>query len=474
MVSSLLDEIENWKLEAKLEDSARYFYHTRVVDQILTGRKAYVIGRKGTGKTAISEHLVAASVDFFTVKLTFKNFPFNNLYKLKDSGFTPPNQYITLWKYVIYSSACRLMINDHGVDPLVRQRLEKIFNDDIERALPRAVDRWTGVKFDLKVLGTGLGVGIDRGKVDDDGDWVQKVDVLERFLASHLNNKYVILFDELDEDYKDVISPEKHKQYTELLTGLFKAAQDVRSKFSGREFYPVIFLRDDIYDILVDPDKNKWVDFKADLGWNEDSLKNLLAFRISRAISPDAKILPFESAWGLLFTGGGVKYGNMKKKNLHPFTYITRSSQLRPRDYIKYIQICSTLALERRTSKIYPAIVQDADVDFSNYLRGELEDEIHGMVPDIHAILDLFTILRKQTLRIDEFRSAFDEANRGGKVKTKDFNFVLEVLFHFSVIGNQPKQKNNQVFRYKAKGANLNFGENIVIHRGLYRALQIF
>jgi len=474
MSAGLLEEIENWKLEAKLEDSVRYFYHTRVVDQILKGQKAYVIGRKGTGKTAISEHLVASSGGYFTQKLTFKNFPFNNLYKLKDKGFTPPNQYITLWKYVIYSSACRLMVEDQSVDPLTRGRLEKIFSDDIEHALPKAVDRWTGMKFDIKILGTGLGFGIDRDRAEEGEEWIRRVDVLESFLLQHIRNKYVILFDELDEDYKDVIAPEKHKQYTELLTGLFKAVQDVRSKFSGREFFPIIFLRDDIYEILLDPDKTKWSDFKVDLGWTEDSLKNLLAFRISRAISPIAQIMNFDAAWGCLFSGGGVRYGNLQKKNIHPFSYITRSSLLRPRDYIKYLQVCSTLAIERRNPKLSPVIVQAADVDFSNYLRSELEDEIHGLVPDIHAVLDLFTLMRKQTMRIDEFRNAFASAYRDGKVVTKDVNFVLEILFHFSVIGNQPKQQNAQVFRYKNRGANLNFGENIIIHRGLYRALQIF
>ena len=91
----------------------------------------------------------------------------------------------------------------------------------------------------------------------------------------------------------------------------------------------------------------------------------------------------------------------------------------------------------------------------------------------MRRVLDLFTIMRKQTVRIDEFKSAFDSAVADGLIKTKDFQFVLQVLFHFSVLGNQPKQRSHQVFRYKNKEARLNMKENLILHRGLFRSLQI-
>ena len=65
MTIELLEEIEDWKLEAKLENNHRYFYHTKIVDRLSTGKKSYVIGRKGTGKTAISEYL-SETTDFET------------------------------------------------------------------------------------------------------------------------------------------------------------------------------------------------------------------------------------------------------------------------------------------------------------------------------------------------------------------------------------------------------------------------
>lgn len=475
MTTALINEIENWKLEAKLEDSSRYFYHIHLVERIMAGKRIYVIGRKGTGKTAISEHLSKINEKgVHSTKLSFKNFPFNKLYELQDQGYTPPNQYITLWKYVIYSSTCRLMVNNPTVDAESRQKLKELFNDDIEHALSDAVEKWTSTGFNLNVLGNGFGITHESSETANSRDWITRVNILEKFLLGQIGNeKYLIMFDELDEDYKDIGIENKYKQYTELLTGLFKAAQDIRAKFHAHKYFPIIFLRDDIYEILQDPDKTKWMDFKADLDWDEQSIKNLLAFRISKAISPDNDVLPFNDAWNKLFKPGFVQYGNKQQKGMHPFAYILRSSLLRPRDFILYLRICAEMSQEKGNSKISAEIVRASDTAFSNYLKSELRDEIHGIIPDIDRVLDLFTILRKQTIPISEFKQLFDEAVTNGLIKDKDYVYILQILFHFSIIGNQPRQVSHQVFKYKNKDARLNLQENIVVHRGLYRSLQI-
>jgi ABC-type methionine transport system ATPase subunit len=52
-----LQEIRKWKLEAKFEDMERYFYEFPDVDRLIAGDIFFVIGRKGAGKTALSEHI---------------------------------------------------------------------------------------------------------------------------------------------------------------------------------------------------------------------------------------------------------------------------------------------------------------------------------------------------------------------------------------------------------------------------------
>ena len=73
---------ETWHLEAKQEHDDLFFYIDDV-NSLKSGEKAYVIGRKGMGKTAISEYLYNQhSPKVFSERLSFKNFPFNLLYSV--------------------------------------------------------------------------------------------------------------------------------------------------------------------------------------------------------------------------------------------------------------------------------------------------------------------------------------------------------------------------------------------------------
>src|SRR2546425_5631053 len=143
MSLSVLQEIADWKLEGKSEDNRRYFFHVSEVESIENGSRSYVIGRKGTGKTAISEYLhKRQETKTFAQKLTFKNFPFNELYDLQNAGFSPPNQFITLWKYVIYSCVARMMSRNEATSAKIRPALAQLYPDDPAQALASTIRRW--------------------------------------------------------------------------------------------------------------------------------------------------------------------------------------------------------------------------------------------------------------------------------------------------------------------------------------------
>ncbi|WP_082491865.1 P-loop ATPase, Sll1717 family [Duganella sp. Leaf126] len=478
VLKSVFEEIrDNWKLEAKSESIERYFFHVSEVKAIETGKKSYVIGRKGTGKTAIAEFFFGRQdYNQFCEKLSFKNFPFNDLYKLKNEGFTPTNQYITLWKYLIYSIICKLMVKNQAIDSAVRSALEKVFSPDPLSSLARWITQWTATDFNLSILGTGGGA---KGQlVTNAPNWIERVEVLERVIIEHIDeSNYFVLFDELDEDYRDMVNVVQNKSYTALLNGLFKAVQDVKATLSRNgkgNVLPVIFLRDDIYSTIQDPDKTKWNDYKIELGWSSEKIKDLLAYRLSRAIDKNSKIYSFSEAWGMIFSKGPIVTGGGTGSAISIFDYISRSTFFRPRDYISFIRNCAENSLEKRPlSIISPALVKDNDTAFSNYLKSEIIDEIQAVIPDISNVFDVISQIRKQTFTRAEFKSTYARLDSVKKFSEKDSDFVLQVLFLFSVIGNQPQQKNQQVFRYKNQDANINYKESLVVHRGLFKALQI-
>ena len=247
MKKDLLEIAENWKLEAKQEDNQRYFFHTLEAEKIFGGNRYYIIGRKGSGKSAISEHIVSKNgYNIFSEKLSFKNFPFNELYSYENPKYTSPNQYITIWKYIIYSNICRLMVKNENIDGKAREILGKLYPSDPIKSLSRLIDKWTTKEFGASVLGTGGNVKIERDFSQFSKlSWIEKTNILEDIIDEYIDeSKYFIVFDELDEDYRIFQNEKELNQYVFLITSLFKAVQDIKGFFRDKKntINPIIFI----------------------------------------------------------------------------------------------------------------------------------------------------------------------------------------------------------------------------------------
>jgi hypothetical protein len=148
------------------------------------------------------------------------------------------------------------------------------------------------------------------------------------------------------------------------------------------------------------------------------------------------------------------------------------STQGRPRDYINYLKECAQIELKRSSLRISTGTIRDADKIHSNYLKKELIDEIHGIIPDIASVLSIFSERRRWILSIKEFQDEYRFRLNKGHLKIKNSEMILRTLFYFSVIGNVVRP-GLHVFRHERPEAELNFRENIVVHRGLMKSLQI-
>lgn len=472
-IDSLLNEVANWKLEAKLEDSGKYFSPVPEIEEIISGKKAYIIGRKGTGKTAIVYHLAENNGKLHSSsKLSFKNFPFNELYKLENNQYTKPNQYITLWKYLIYSTIVRMMAANSKTAPLLRRNIRKVYPETDSSDLKGLLKKWTAGDFSINVLGSGFSFANWFSKRAET-NWIDRVEHLEVFITKNCDSSiYLISFDELDEDYKEMMHRFDDGKYISLLTSLFKAAQDVRSVMDRhkKRIFPVIFLRDDIFDLITDSDKTKWRDLTTNLEWSLPEIKKLLKHRIE--VAANIRSDDFFQIWHALFDNSSVPYA-AGRKSLHSLDYITRSTHGRPRDYIHYLQVCASSQLENGAGRIEQRITISADKTYSNYLKSELTDEIHGIIPDITNVFRVLSQIRKWILSVEEFSDVFESYVEKGLIKTKDSGFVLQTLFYFSVIGNVSRNHQVHIFRHEHPESVLNFNEKLVIHRGLMKSLQI-
>jgi hypothetical protein len=475
---AIVNIAKNWKLEAKLEDNLKYFYHYKEVNMILSNQKCYVIGRKGAGKSAICEYIVKnRSFDSFAIKLNFKNFPFNELYSLQNEKYTQPNQYITLWKYLIYSNICKMMVENENVDSTVRTELEKLYPRNSLKLLSRVISEWTSREFGLSVLGNGGSIKVERSIDTNPISWIEKVNILEDIIQQYCDNsKYYIVFDELDEDYRNVQNRNENQQYINLLTSLFKAVQDVKATFATLHpnIMPIVFLRDDIYTLINDADKNKWSDLKLEIDWSAEKMKDLLAYRISRDTNYKGETPSFGKTWEVIFDSRPIHYGDSQSKTMSSYEFITRSTQLRPRDYIQYIQCCCEHTIDIGANRIDEKTIKFVDRAFSNYLKNEIIDEIFPIIPDIEYVFLVISNIHKQVFTYQEFEAEYKKYLDNGTIQDGNIDYVLDMLFNFSVIGNEDKfRKDRHYFKYLHTNMTYNKDEKMVLHRGLFKALQI-
>lgn len=474
--ADIISEISTWSIEAKEEDNDRYFYHFEDVDLLEQGQKNYVIGRKGTGKTAIAEYINGkSSPDRFSKVLSFGNFPFNILYELSNDEYTKPNQYITIWEYVIYNCICSMMATNEQVSLKCPLNLKDIFEIDIEKALSKSIKKMTSPGFGFNLFGVGASKSSGQ-LIDINSTWREKVNGICEFIKSYCDEStYYVIFDALDEDYKDILEPDRKQNYFELLVSLFKAAQNVRLTLSGlpAKIIPLIFIRDDIFDLCRDPDKNKWLDRSVKLLWDTDSLASLIAFRLSRAADENGKTNPFDQAWKIAFSSRHIRLNSVHQRKEDAFKFMLRSTFHRPRDIISYIRECASIAVKRGLGYIPAALIKQADESHSDYMRREIIDEVHSIIDDIAEILDIFSEIRKPILSIEEFSLVYNNYCRQSIGKTVLTSIeILKLLYHFNVIGNVTTG-NHQVFAYNTHKKSINIRENICVHRGLLKCLHI-
>jgi len=475
---SVLHTIEDeWNLDAKNEEVAKYFYSYDDIASIIRGRKCFVIGRKGSGKTAICEHIIESKAyNTSSTKLSFKNFPFNQLYSLEDHAYTRPNQFITLWKLLLYCRICEMMRDNCGLSNTITDKLRKVFPKHNITSLSREISTYIN-SLSIGALGMNAGLGWEKQENDKKIDWIGAVEILEQFIVENCTNghTYFVVFDELDEDYNVIALKDRRDEYFMLLTSLFKAVQYVKSTFrkAKLDIFPVVFLRDDIYKLIDDADKNKWRDFEISLNWTMPEIKRLIAHRLAIVLNEDPVDCDFNTLWKSIATPS-VNYGGRQRKTISAIDYISFSTLNRPRDFVCFIKLCCKEAIKRGENRITASVIHQIDREFSSSFRGELKDEIAPLIPQIDEIFSMISRMHKMIVPQDEFRTELKTLIKNNNISDLTEDQIIEILFDFSVIGNISNiGDHRKYFKYTHSNMTWNNRESVVIHRGLLKSLHL-
>lgn len=408
--------------------------------------KYIVLGRKGTGKTAIFKRFLnQKNPDYFCFGHTFSDYPWHYHDKQAKIGVPDFDKFTHSWKYLILLSLSKILLNqdqslpydDNSLDML--SKIESFIVDSYGTRDPDVTQIFTPSKK-LKVSNNlKVDLGVLKGGVTAEGvpmeylpTIIQEVNLnLTEYVIGSLNpdNRYHILFDQLDLGF-DPTNPE----YNNRVIGLLLAAKDINrvAKDKGKKMSIIVFLRDDIYNSLKFEDKNKLTQSSASIiEWDNPgshTLKELMERRLTQVLkeTEDEKI-----KWEDVFDETQLMTGKQTKYN-----YITDRTFLRPRDAIQFCnEIIKTHRLnDDKENLISNKDINDAKAEYSKYFLDELDDEIHKHIPKYQNILEVIKSIGYHQFDMDDFNNAIDKKKYLFSEEINSYE-SLKNLFEFSIIG---------------------------------------
>ena len=411
-----------------------YFLTTDAVSSIDSGRVLIVLGRKGTGKTALVRHFSESREHQNASALSLRSYPWNVHATRKDYGASNVEAYVSSWRYMIAIEASKAALtHSDAYRAADHEFLSSFLKDNYGGIAPSLSDllrpkRLTisKISFAPTVLGNKLGgVDLDR-KLHDMSFGIELNSLSDRLMEAAKRvmsvckvSKLTLHFDELDHGLSTL-----DDQRSEMLVGLILAARDMRRVGSdnGPKILPVIYLRTDIWDEIQFSDKNKISTTSAlMLDWDEKSLLELVELRLRHKLHPKA-------SWSAI-SEPELMRGSQTKWN-----HILARTFLRPRDVISFL---NTILAEAKKRLDSPLVISNKDIvgsrdAYSAYLKAELDDEIRPYWSDWDLALQACSAISTVTFEKRQFEKEYNNRTQASSIPTDE---ALKLLYRFSVIG---------------------------------------
>lgn len=490
-----LHEVENFgAIAAEDDDIKRFFVQTPVYDNLMNGQRQVVIGRKGAGKTALYLAILerAETGASFARGLGFSDYPWALHSRYAHEITTRHERFLPSWKFLTAMEIFKVLLTEGARAARYSEEAKKALKG-VEGFIQK---NWGQIAFDYKHTFPGggfdfsefniapevAGFALGGASFSRSGNLSLSLERLNDWLWAALTlvaqdaPPIYILFDELDQGYDP-----RSDDYLDRVTGLLLAVRRMARDFGAMNapFYPIAFLRSDIYDALHFGDKNKLTEANiTELSWNDEleylgsSLKQLLDHRLREAMS-----LPSDAQdpWRHAFDDA------VMRGTQHKFHHITFRTYLRPRDVIKFANCALDKFKQRLRSDGGEERITNADLiasraDYSRYLQSELDDEIASSLPEWSDYLEVLRMLRVTRFTRDAFTEAYKKTRSRVKMEMGP-DELLAFFYEYSIIGfeSAPGAAGlSEQFRYLNETVRFQpDARSFIVHRGLKEALEL-
>jgi hypothetical protein len=188
------------------------------------------------------------------------------------------------------------------------------------------------------------------------------------------------------------------------------------------EVHTVVFLRNDVYELLVDETSDRGKESRVSLDWTDrDLLKALLQRRfMTNKDVPDNST--FEDTWHRIAVSHVDGEDSAER--------LIELSLMRPRNLINLVSYCKSNAINMSRTKVVADDIHKAISQYSADLGSDIGHEIQDVFPQATDVLYAF-IGAPANLALKDIFSRFNEA----RVPPEQHTRLLEILLWFAFVG---------------------------------------
>ena len=333
--------------------------------------KIFYIGRRGTGKTAITFYLR-------------DKFPKNTVLLLPKLLSSASSFVSSDWDERVRQKPFNTLVASFVraiLDEVVLSwRKQGLFNfrtaDGSE--LTRERNSIEQFEFDLRLLSL-VEEGFNYLATDNSKDWIKFRNRPDK-LAKEITQEYsgdprmqqIVLIDRLDDEWDD------SNKAVLLVMALMHACVEIRS--ATEAVRPLVFLRENVFDRVRDLDSefSRLETSLVSLDWTRELLRELIERRLNDGLI--AKYAVDGRTWAAFFEG------DPQSSQDQVFDYC----QYRPRDVLLYTSTALSLAQSHQRAQIAPEDLSEAQQSFSENRLKELSDEYADNYPRLSTVLTRF------------------------------------------------------------------------------------
>ena len=443
------------------------------LSKILNSWKYIVSGRKGVGKSAYNaklRYIADHEEKIWAKNLLLNDFEYSTFAKASCEGDTNgTKKYYDAWNFLILFQIYKYLYEVIGITEI--PEFTKIV-DLLSRMGFPIESSFKNVVANVSRLKLGANVGVFDAEYEVEFghkpiSFTERMSsVVDKMLNVlqdvYINKKLYLLIDGVD----DILRIKKNQ--IEILSSLIRSIDTLNSIFiqDSINIKLVLFIRDDILNLINDPDMNKIKrDARISISWNDntDGLKEIVELRL--AINSDIN----QNQWEVIFPS--------KFKDKPTWEEILTYTLYKPRDVLQFLTVCQDTYPQK--SKLTYAEVNNALKIYSrDYFIEEMKNELSGYISDviISVLPAVFQRIGSKAITYAELRTALIAQLPNAKIEDADLKQLLLVLFESGYVGQLVKGNRNResvVFKYRNVSAIIDYSQRFLIHKGIQRGLGV-